>query len=129
MTYTREEIEVIKNNIKMIENYCKTEIAPLIDDNYVIVDFSEIQYRRNGTSFKKSYFFEVKKDGTATFTSGGLHIVIDENYKRTEFSVNAYECWNYMEDLFIRWQTVKTKLLNEIQNKKRMKSAVLKFTI
>ena len=130
MTYTREEREIVKNNIKMIENYCKTEIAPLIEGYSITADFSEIQYRKSdGSAFKKTSLFTVYKDGTAKFTSSALTIVLDENYKRTEFSVNAYENPQYMEDLLIRWQTVKAKLLNEIHNKNRMKSKVLNFTI
>ena len=129
MTYTREEREIIKNNIKMIENYCKTEIAPLVDGGSVTADFSEIQYRKDGSAFKKSYFFTVRKNGVAEFTSSALTMVIDENYEHTGYSVNAYENLCYMEELLIRWQTVKTKLLNEIYNKRRMKSKILNFSI
>ena len=129
MVYTREEREIIKNNIKMIENYCKTEIAPLIDGRSITADFSEIQYRKDGSAFKKTYLFTVEKNGTAEFTSSALTMVIDENYKRTEYSVSAYENPLYMEDLLIRWQTVKTKLLNKIHKEKQVKSKILNFAI
>ena len=128
MEYTREEIKTIKNHIKAIENYCKNEIAPLISDN-VCVDFSETQYRKDGSSFKKSYFFAVGKDIPAVFTSSALSMVIDENYERTEYSVNAYEYWHYMLELLDRWHTVKTRLLNQIHEENKLKSKRLNFEI
>ena len=58
MEFTREEKEIIKGHIKSIENYCRTEIIPLIN-NYVCVDISETQYRSDGSPFKKIYLFSV----------------------------------------------------------------------
>ena len=129
MEYTREEIKAIKNNIKAIENYCKNEIVPLINGDSIFVDFSETQYRTDGSAFKKHYGFGVSKEYPPAFTSSALHLVIDENYERKEGSVNAYEHWCYMLELLDRWQIVKTKLLNKIQEENEYKSKILNFEI
>ena len=131
MEFTREEREIIKGHIKAIENYCKTEIAPLITDT-VYVDFSETQYRKDGSSFRKTYLFSVEKDGTPSFTSSALTMVIDEDYKRDGISsgyVNAYENVYYTEELLVRWQNVKAKLIEEINKQKKLKAEVLNFQI
>ena len=98
MKYTTEEIKIIEGHIKAIENYCKTEIAPLINDT-VCVDFSETQYRSDGSAFKKTYKFIVEKDGTPSFRSSAFTMVIDENYKREDCSSygNAYDEWYSMQ--------------------------------
>lgn len=127
MKYTTEEIKTIKGHIKAIENYCKTEIAPLIND-MVYVDFSETQYRSNGSAFKKTYIFTVEKDGTPKFTSSALTMVIDEAWDKG-YHVNAYENWVYTKELLIRWQKVKSKLHEEINKQKRLKSEILNFQI
>lgn len=129
MEYTREEIKVIKNNIKAIENYCKNEIAPLINGDGIQVDFSETQYRTDNSAFKKHYFFWVGKDTSPSFTSSGLTMVINENYEREEGAVNAYEYWWYTLELLDRWQIVKTKLLNKIQEENKYKSKILNFEV
>lgn len=130
MKYTTEEIKTIKGHIKAIENYCKTEIAPLINDT-VCVDFSETQYRSNGSAFKKTYKFIVEKDGTPSFRSSAFTMVIDENYKREDCSSygNAYDEWYSMQQLLTRWQKVKSKLNEEINRQKRLKSEILNFQI
>ena len=126
--YTREEREIIKNNIKKIENYCKTEIVPLISDYDVIADCSEIRYRKSdGSAFKKTYFLKVCKDGTVIFGKGGSRYIITENPEPCEW--NIYESLSAMEDLLIRWQTAKTKLLCEIKKQKTSKLKVLNFEI
>ena len=127
MKYTTEEIKTIKGHIKAIENYCKTEIAPLINDT-VYVDFSETQYRSNESAFKKTYIFTVEKDGTPKFTSSALTMVIDESWGK-DYHVNAYENWVYTKELLIRWQKVKSKLHEEINRQKRLKSEILNFQI
>ena len=126
--YTNEERNIIKNNIKMIENYCKNEIAPLID-YYVYVDFSETQYRKSDNSpYRQHFSFYVDKKGVVKFTMGIQTYVFDENYERTESSVSAYDSLS-VEPLLLRWQTVKTKLLNEIRKQQQTKSAILNFQI
>ena len=129
MDYTREEIETIKNHIRAIENFCKTEIAPYIDGRYVYVDFSETQYRSNGSPFKKTYGFCVECNGIATFTSSALSMVIDENFERTSYSVNAYAQWIYMVELLERWQTVKAKMLDQIREERERKAKILSFQV
>lgn len=127
MKYTTEEVKTIKGHIKAIENYCKTEIAPLINDA-IYVDFSETQYRSDGSTFKKTYIFTIEKDGTTKFTSSALTMVIDEAWNE-DYHVNAYENWIYTKELLIRWQKVKSKLHEEINEEKRLKSEILNFQI
>ena len=128
MTFTNEEIKIIKNHIKEIENYCKTEILPQITDE-IWVDFSEIQYRKNGSSFKKTYYFHIDKKGIPTFTSSALRVVLDKNHENDSTSVNAYDNWRYTIELLERWQTVKIKLQNKIHEEKAKKTALLNFKI
>lgn len=128
MTYTNEEIKIIKNNIKKVETFCKTEIIPLLTEN-LYVDFSEIQYRRDGSSFKKTYLFCIETNGNIKFVSSALDIVFDEKHEPTNYSVNAYTRWNYTEALFERWYIVKRKIYEEISKQQTKRSALLNFQI
>ena len=127
MEFTREEKEIIKGHIKAIENYCRTEIIPLIN-NYVCVDISETQYRSDGSSFKKTYLFSVDTDGRICFVISAATFVIDEKWDRDYF-FNGYEDLYSMKDLLVRWQMVKAKLIEEINKQKRLKSEILNFQI
>lgn len=128
MTYTNEEIKIIKNNIKEIENFCKTKILPQITEP-ICVDFPEIQYRKDGSSFRKTYRFIVDTDGIASFVSSALRIVLDENHQPEEYTVNAYVKWQYTIELFERWPIVKRKLAEEINRQHAKKSALLNFHV
>ena len=128
MTYTNEEIKIIKNNIKKIETFCRDEIIPILTEN-LYVDFSEIQYRRGGSSFKKTYLFCIETNGKITFVSSALDIVFDEKHEDTTFSVNAYTRWTYTVALFERWHIVKRKIYEEIDKQRTKKSALLNFQI
>lgn len=128
MTYTNEEVKIIKNNIKKIETYCKTEIIPLLTEN-LCVDFSEIQYRRDGSAFRKTYLFCIDTNGTITFIESALHVVFDENHERTSTSVNAYTNWSYTEELLTRWHIVKSKIHEEINKQQTRRSTLLNFQI
>lgn len=127
MEFTREEKEIIKGHIKAIENYCRTEIIPLIN-NYVCVDISETQYRSDGNPFKKTYLFSVDTDGRICFVISAATFVIDEKWDRNYF-YNAYENLNSMKELLIRWHTVKAKLIEEINRENKVKSEILNFQI
>ena len=127
MKFTREEKEIIKGHIKAIENYCRTEIIPLIND-YVCVDISETQYRSDGSPFEKKYLFSVETDGCICFVVGAATYVIDEKWDRDYF-YNAYEHLYSMKDLLIRWQKVKTELIEEINRENKSKSEILNFQI
>ena len=127
MEFTREEREIIKGHIKAIENYCRTEIIPLIN-NYVYVDISETQYRSDGSPFKKTYLFSVDTDGRICFVISAATYVVDEKWDRDYF-YNAYEHLYSMKDLLIRWQKVKTELIEEINRENKVKSEILNFQI
>ena len=127
MEFTREEKEIIKGHIKAIENYCKTEIIPLIN-NYVCVDISETQYRSDGSPFKKTYLFSVDTDGRICFVISVATYVVDEKWDRDYF-YNAYEHLYSMKDLLIIWQKVKTELIEEINRENKVKSEILNFQI
>lgn len=127
MEFTREEREIIKGHIKAIENYCKTEIIPLIN-GYTCVDVSETQYRRDGSPFKKTYLFSVDTDGRICFVVGASTHVIDEKWDRDYF-YNAYEHLDSMKELLVRWQRVKAKLIEEINRENKLKSEILNFQV
>ena len=127
MEFTREEREIIKGHIKAIENYCKTEIIPLIN-NYVCVDISETQYRSDGSPFKKTYLFSVDTDGRICFVISAATYVVDEKWDRDYF-YNAYEHLNSMKELLVRWQRVKAELIEEINRENKVKSEILNFTV
>ena len=127
MEFTREEKEIVKGHIKAIENYCRTEIIPLIN-NYICVDVSEIQYRSDGSPFKKTYLFSVDTDGRICFVISASTYVIDEKWDSDYFH-NAYEHLYSMKELLLRWQKVKVKLNEEINKQNRLKSEILNFQI
>lgn len=128
MTYTNEEITIIKNNLKKIEEYCKNEILPQTPEG-ISVGFNEIHYRSDGSSFTKTYGFRITRAGTPIFRSSALKIVIDEKHEATESSVNGFVRWQYGVELLEKWHIVKTKLHEEIKEQQFKKSSLLNFQI
>ena len=128
MNYTNEEKQIIKNNIKKIEEYCKTEILPKMRGS-LSISFFETQYRSDGSAFRKTYGFHIDTKGTPTFTSSALRIVLDENHEGGSTSVNAYESIHYTVELFERWQTIKAKIHEELIKAQATRSALLSFEI
>lgn len=129
MTYTNEEREIIKNKIKMIDDYCKTEIAPLINSGHICADVSETKYRKDGSAYKKTYEFYVNSDGTSIFIIGIATYSISGSDETNSWAYNIYDYLYTMEELLLKWHTVKTKLLDEIHKEEQKKSAILDFRI
>lgn len=128
MTYTNEEIKIIKNNIKAIEKYCESEILPQITES-ISITLRETQYRSDGSPFVKTYGFYIGITGEVIFTSSALRVVLNENHEGGSTSVNAFKHWHYTIELLERWQTIKAKLHDEIRKTNAKKSALLNFQI
>lgn len=128
MKYTENEIQQIRANIKKIEQYLTAEILPQITES-IYIDFSEIQYRPDGSSFKHTYALFIDNTSKPIFISSALWVVLDEHTEDTSTSVNAYTNWRYTVKLLEEWQTVKHKLHEEINKRNAKKSALLNFQI
>ena len=126
--YTKEEIVVIKNNLKKIEDWVVTYIVPsLRKSEYVSVDFGEWKTYPSSFCKEQEHSFCVSADGTISYRSGGLVLYFDSQTNDTTHGI--YDSWSFALDLFQYWGEVKNKLHNAVEKTYEERERVLSFKV
>lgn len=127
MSYTKEEVGIIKNNLKQIEEYAKNTFLPrLREHESVCVEFGENDSRRWNFSMEKDHSFGVDADGDVWYRAGGLVLYFDPPEWRADRSI--YDLWTYAKNLLLCWPQVKRQVEDALTAKERERTALLSFS-
>ena len=128
MSYTKEEVGIIKNNLKQIEEYAKNTFFPrLREHESVCVEFGENDPRRWNFSMEKDHSFGVSADGDVWYRTGGLVLYFEPPEWRADRSI--YDSWTYAKDLLLHWPQVKRQVEDALTAKERERKAMLSFSV
>lgn len=117
MTYTAEEIDILKDNTRQIEAYLRT-LMPQFRET-VTVEFGDTTTRRGmyGMPVRETeYELHVGKTCLCGH-SGGLKYEFSEKDVDRSYAVSVYSNGfgtGYMSKLTRDWRTIKSKLLNAL---------------
>ena len=136
MEYTMKEYkDILKPQAKAIEEFIKNEIQPYLTKE-IEIPFGNIVHRGRYNEVKEHEFTLYVRKDKVFGKIGGLTVYFDipEYFKNTCCCIDIYNDYRYggsfIYNLCLRWQSIKHKLLSEIDSQKRSRDMVLKeFTI
>lgn len=127
MSYTKAEIEQIKENLKKIEMYVKEYWIPRLRKyDSISVEFGKLK-RTSFWDTRRECVFGFNYDGDIYYRRGGLsHRFIPESqYPFT----SIYDNWMDAKDLLLYWQQVKRLIEDEFANQERERAALTQFEV
>ncbi len=122
MTYTKEEILKLKENLRLIENWITENIVNHLNDTETVE--VSLKVARN-----HSQVIRVTGDGTITYSLGNLVLYFTRPYCPPDKDRLVYSNPYRMEDLFLCWKKIKADLLDSVFNAEQKRNKILNFEV
>lgn len=118
--YTKSEIDKLQENLRAIEEYCKSNICPaILPGRNLSVSFDgDI---RGGT---KKYTMIVRRDGSMGLLLGVLFLSFNADADH-----NVYNDFKYSAPLVLNWQEVKQRLNTQLQLQAEEHRKIMEFIV
>jgi 3'-phosphoadenosine 5'-phosphosulfate sulfotransferase len=128
MTYTKDEIEQVKANLRKIQEYTRQNYcARLRERERISVAFGEMERYPGQWEPEHKHSFGFNADGEIYFrTGGGFYEFVDEDDK-THRSI--FKAWYNGTDLLISWREVKGLVEGELEKVERRRKALAEFGV
>lgn len=126
---TQEERDLMEQNLKKIETYCKQHFIPELKNigcNQISAYWKPIGRSYFSDKPQYEYTFTVYQKDGIFLKVGGLVLRFG---KTSIHTTDIYESILYGKDLILNWQNVKEQLATCIANARQEKSALLNFAV
>jgi hypothetical protein len=128
MTYTKEEIEQVKENLRKIRDYTRQNYCTrLRERERISVAFGELERYPGQWEPEHKHSFGFDAEGGIWFRTGGAFVGFADDDNGSDKSI--FRWWSYGEDLLVHWVVVKNLVEKELRALEERRRAVINFEV